>query len=100
SVDVVHVEANEHGHSFTAAIRLSPLDPQQVQVELFAEGINSPMPTRILMEPQSSRTGHNGILLYQAEVDGSRNLAYYTIRLIPHHDHLAVPLEANMIYWQ
>lgn len=100
SVDEVHVEANEHGHRFTAAIRLSPLDPQQVQVELFAEGINSPMPTRILMEPQSSGTGHNGIFLYQAEVDGSRNLADYTIRVIPHHEHLAVPLEANMIYWQ
>ena len=100
AVDEVHVEANERGHRFTAAIRLSPLNPQQVQVELFAEGINSPMPTRILMVPQSDGSRGNGTFVYQAEVDASRSLADYTIRVIPYHEHLAVPLEANLIYWQ
>lgn len=100
SVDEIHVEANEHGHRFTAAIRMSPLHPQQVQVELFAEGINSPLPMRILMEWKSDRARENGTFLYQAEVDASRNLSDYTIRVIPYNENLAVPLEANMIYWQ
>ena len=100
AVDEVHVEANEGGHRFTAAIRLSPLHPQQVQVELFAEGIHSPMPTRILMVPQDDGSRDSGTFLYQAEVDGSRNLSDYTIRVIPYHEHLSVPLEANLIYWQ
>lgn len=100
SVGEVHVEGKDGKLHVTTPVYLSPLHPQQVRVELFAEGINSPMPTRILMEPQSSEPGDEGIFLYQAEVDESRSLADYTVRVMPYHEKLAVPLEANMIYWQ
>jgi len=52
------------------------------------------------MEPESNRSTENGTFLYQAEVDSSRNLSDYTVRVIPYHENLAVPLETNCIYWQ
>src|SRR5690606_39875655 len=73
SVGEVHVKEKDGRRHVTTPVHLSTLHPQQVQVELFAEGINSPLPTRILMEPQSSEPDDKGIFLYQAEVDGSRS---------------------------
>src|SRR5690554_594298 len=100
SVKEVHVESKGTGHRFTAEIHLSPLHPQQVQVELFAEGISSPLPTRILMESTNQGTGGMGTYIYQAEVDGNRGISDYTIRILPYAEGLMVPLETNLIYWQ
>ena len=100
SIEEVHVDATERGHRFTATVHLSPLHPQQVQVELFAEGINSPLPDRVLMVLKTENANPNGSYNYEAEVDGNRDVSDYTVRILPHPDSLTVPLETNLIYWQ
>ena len=100
AVEEIRVEAKGKGHRFTATVRLSPIHPQQVQVELFAEGRNSPLPDRVLMELKSEGPDAKGSYSYEAEVDGSRNVSDYTVRILPHQEGLMVPLETNLIYWQ
>jgi len=38
--------------------------------------------------------------LYTASVPATRPLTDYTVRVIPHFDDIAVPLEAGWILWQ
>ncbi|MGB5474185.1 MAG: hypothetical protein WBQ78_11975 [Gammaproteobacteria bacterium] len=37
---------------------------------------------------------------YRTEVPATRPASDYTVRLVPHHDSLAIPLEDAHILWQ
>ena len=100
SIGEVNIERKGEGHHFTATVQLSPLNPQQVQVELFADGTNSPLPDRILMQLKNEGPGISGTYTYEAEVNESRNASDYTVRIIPYDEDLDVPLETSLIYWQ
>jgi len=96
----VHVENGGTDYQITASIHLASLPPQQVQVELFADGINNAVPIRIPMKVTDKRIGKTDTYIYTAQVDARRPWEDYTVRIIPRHESLAVPLECNLIYWQ
>ena len=98
AVENYQTQESGQGHLVTATIHLSSLDPTQVQVELFAEGIHSLLPSIVLMELKGKED--NDRYTYQCEVNSERSLSDYTIRIIPRHDSLRIPLESNLIYWQ
>src|SRR5690606_27698975 len=98
AVENYQMQESEKGYVITASIHLSSLDPTQVQVELFAEGINSAMPNVVLMELEGKE--NNNCYSYRCEMNAKRSLSDYTIRIIPRHDLLYIPLESNLIYWQ
>lgn len=92
------VDAAENTYMFEIHINLSTLDPKDVKVELFANGINPNLPTKHEMVIQPSEDP--SVYVYRITVSASRPLLDYTVRAIPFHADVSVPLEAPHILWQ
>ncbi len=93
-------ETNAAGHRFEVQVYLGDLDPDAVQVELYADGVNGGAPVRERMTRIGPLVGAVSGYAYRAEVPASRPAADYTARVIPHYDGVSVPLEADRILWQ
>jgi glycogen phosphorylase len=92
----LQVTSGADQHAFQVPVYLGGLDPQAVQVELYAESPNGTAPLRLAMtrgERLIDATGH----VYSARVPVTHPASDYTPRLIPHHPEAAVPLEAAQI---
>jgi starch phosphorylase len=96
----VKVETNGEQHVFEAQVYLEDLEPSAVRVELYADGINGETPVRQEMKRVRQLVGAPSGYLYSATVPATRPALDYTARVIPHHDGVAVPLEAAQILWQ
>ncbi len=95
----VKVESDAEKHSFEVQVYLGSLDPNSVKVELYADGVNGGEPERQEMKRGQPLTDTNGFS-YSAQFPTTRPATDYTARVIPHHDGVAVPLEAAQILWQ
>jgi starch phosphorylase len=90
---LARVETTADQHVFQILVYLGELDPDAVQVDLYANSPNGAAPLRLGMtrgERLSDANGH----VYSARVPGSHAASDYTARIIPHHLEAAVPLEA------
>ncbi|MGZ9234339.1 MAG: alpha-glucan family phosphorylase [Anaerolineales bacterium] len=96
----VKVETDGEKHVFEAQMYLDDLDPEAVRVELYANGVDDTAPERLEMKRVRQLVGATNGYAYRAEVPVARPATDYTARLIPHHDGVAVPLEAPHILWQ
>jgi len=52
------------------------------------------------MKLSAEQSGTPGNHIYRAALSADRPTTDYTVRLIPHCDGVAVPLEASLIRWQ
>lgn len=95
----VHSEDKDNGHLFHVQVELNSLNPENVLVELYADGINGADPVKIKMKPVADTTG-NGMKEYNAHVDNSRPASDYTPCIVPNYENISVPLEDNLILWQ
>jgi glycogen phosphorylase len=97
------IESSAREHRFTVEVRLGPLAPQTVRVELFAEARSGaePFPQErremVRLEPSATAPGFD---VYRASVPAARPAGDYTARIVPVHPDVAVPLEAPHILWQ
>jgi starch phosphorylase len=96
----VKVETNGREHTFDVQVYLNELDPNDVRIEVYANGINGESPVRQEMKCARQLVGAAGGYSYRAAASATRPAADYTPRIIPHHDDLALPLEAANILWQ
>jgi starch phosphorylase len=94
------VEKEDDQHVFELQVYLDDLDPDAVQVELYANGINGAAPEQLEMARMRQLTGSLGGYIYSARVPAIRTERDYTARIIPRHEGAAVPLEAPWILWQ
>jgi starch phosphorylase len=94
------VESNGEQQVFEVQVYLNALDPNAVQVELYASGVNGDCPVRQEMKRSSELAGIASGYAYSARVPATRPVTDYTARVIPHHSDVAVPLEAAPILWQ
>jgi starch phosphorylase len=94
------VETSGNQLVFEAQVYLNDLDPNAARVELYADGINGGGPVRQEMECTRQLDGASGGYVYRARVPATRPASDYTVRVIPHHSGVAVPLEAARILWQ
>jgi glycogen phosphorylase len=96
----VKVETDGGQHVFEVQVYLDDLDPYAVRVELYAVGVRDGVP--VLQEMKSVRrpAGMENGTVYRARVAADRPATDYTVRLVPHHEGAAVPLEAAHILWQ
>jgi starch phosphorylase len=96
----VKIETAEQKHTFEVQVFLHEIDPDAVQVELYADGSNG-SPT---VRQELKRLRHLGGLVngyvYSGSVPATRPAADYTPRVMPHSPHLGVPLEVSQILWQ
>jgi starch phosphorylase len=75
-------------------------DPEAVRVELYADGASSGSPVRHEMTRGRRLEGAEVGYAYRAEVPATRPAADYAVRIIPHHDGVAIPLEVAHVLWQ
>ncbi len=87
-------------HAFEVQVYLDDLDPNTVRVELYADGVTGETPVRQEMKRVRQLVGTVGGYAYGATVPANRPFTDYTPRILPHHDGVAVPLEAAKILWQ
>lgn len=89
----------ENGYLFQVTIWLNGIHPNNVSLELYADGLNGTAPERIVMK--SNLISKNGKEhLFHTKVMTKRPASDYTARVIPHYEGLAVPLEDNLIFWE
>ena len=95
----LRAETNADHHVFEVEIFLNGLDPDEVRVELYADGINGGDPVREEMKcaPPADASSH---CIYHATVPAARRPGDYTARAIPWRSGVAVPLESAQILWQ
>jgi starch phosphorylase len=96
----VKVETNCKHHVVEVQVYLDDLDPRAVRVELYADGVNGDTPVRQEMKRVRQLVGAASGYVYSAAVPATRPASDYTARIVPHHDGVAVPLEAAQILWQ
>ncbi|MBF0456659.1 MAG: alpha-glucan family phosphorylase [Nitrospirae bacterium] len=96
----VKIETNAVRHIVKVEVYLNALCPNSVRVELYADAVNGGTPVRQEMTCSGQSASETGCYIYTAAVSAARPPAEYTARVIPHCDHVAVPLEASQILWQ
>ncbi len=95
----MRVTSDKEKHLFDVQVYFGALDPNSLQVELYAEGLNGAEPVRQQMVRRGKLVGGHGYL-YSAQVDRERPASDYAARIIPHFPGAQVPLEASQILWQ
>jgi starch phosphorylase len=94
------VKTRNKQHVFEIEVHLHHLDPKAARVELYADGIDGSGPVRQEMKRVRQLAGTSGTCVYRATVPATRPALDYTVRVLPQHDGVAVPLEAAQILWQ
>jgi starch phosphorylase len=87
-------------HVFEVQISLNDLSPDEVLVELYADGNGTAEPERYSLSLGRQIPSGFGSYVFTARVPASRMPAEYTPRIIPRLDGAKVPLEDNRILWQ
>jgi glycogen phosphorylase len=85
---------------FDVQVYFNDLNPDSVQVELFANGVNGESPFSQKMEQGEKLKGPGNGYYYFTSVYSTRPASDYTIRAIPYFPDVAVPLEISRILWQ
>jgi starch phosphorylase len=93
------VETKQPWHFFQVQVYLGDLDPETVQVELFAEPVNGSERIRQKMARGEQLVAARGFN-YSARVSAARPAGDYTPRVVPFHPGAQVPLEETRISWQ
>ena len=96
----LRVKTQDNQRVFEVEVYLDDLDPESVRVELYADGVGGGPPVRQEMRRVGQLAGTTGGGAYRAQVPAVRPATHYTVRLVPHRDGVAVPLEAAHILWQ
>jgi starch phosphorylase len=97
------VATTASGFQFDVQLYLGAIAPQDVAVQLYADGIDGAGPQVYDMTLQSAPAtggGGAGWGLYRVAVPANRPAGDYTARVVPRLAGVAVPLEANHILWQ
>jgi len=96
----VKIATSEKQYVFDVQVYFNDIEPDKVQVELFANGLNGEGPMITKMERGEKSEGTVNGYHYSASVNSSRPATDYTSRVIPHLPGLSVPLETALILWQ
>jgi len=85
---------------FEVKVLFNGIDPNDVHVELFANGIDGKAPDIKKMKRSKKIAGTAGAFLFVSSVPSKRPATDYTPRIIPHFAGASIPLETNLILWQ
>lgn len=88
------------GFFFEVQVYLHELRPEEVRVQLYAEGLPGQAPEKPDMQLAALEQQQDCLARYRLNLPAGRPPADYTPRIIPADDKIAVPLEAAFILWQ
>jgi starch phosphorylase len=94
------IETRDSQHFFQVEVLPGNLNPDQLQVELYADSVLGGKPALEVMTVTESSADSHGVLTYSTQLSATRPASDYTARIIPHHPNASVPLEARQILWQ
>jgi starch phosphorylase len=94
------VETAGGEHVFRVQVYLDELDPQAVQVELYADASGQAPVLRQPMTREAPLPGTVNGYIYNARVPATRPPEQFVPRIVPYHPEAIVPLEAAWILWQ
>lgn len=97
-IGAIRKEMVDGQHIVTAQVYLDDLDAPDVTVQLFANGDEQEAICHD-MEKMDALSGAVHGYNYRIAVDADRDINHYTVRIIPQHEHVNVPLEAAEITW-
>ncbi|MGZ4887400.1 MAG: alpha-glucan family phosphorylase, partial [Candidatus Aminicenantales bacterium] len=95
------VQATQDGGTLLveAQVHLGNLDPEWIDVELYADGADGKEPARHAMQRGARLAARNGFS-FTARLPATRPASDYTVRVFPRFPGVRVPLEAGQILWQ
>ena len=96
----LRVETGADNHVFEVEVFLNGLDPDEVRVELYADGIDGGDPVREEMKCAPPPAEAFQSCVYHAAVPSTRPAGDYAARVTPQRAGVAVPLESAQILWQ
>jgi starch phosphorylase len=96
----VRVQTQSGQHVFEAPLSLGDAKPEDIRVELYADGIQRKGPEIHELKPMQKLAGSGNEYTYGATISAARPASDYTARAVPRHDGVSIPLEANSIVWQ
>ncbi len=98
------VDTTARGFEFEVVLNLGGLAPEDLAVQLYANGVDGTGPQVYDMTLQTQPTAAAGSRAaqgsYRVAVPANRPAGDYTARVVPRLTGAAVPLEANHILWQ
>jgi starch phosphorylase len=95
----VRIKDQPDGHEFEVELHLHGLDPTAVRVQLYAEAGNDGDSVEDMTRIRTT-ADPRGAALYRATLPGRRATGDYTVRVLPAHADVSVPLECGRIAWQ
>ncbi len=93
-------QAIDNGWSFDIQVYLGEILPDQVRVELYADGGKNEKSLKVTCQHHETITGAVHGYRYHATVTTKRPATDFTPRVIPAHADAEIPAEANLIAWQ
>ncbi len=96
----VKIETIENQHIFEVQIYFNDINPDNVQIELFSDGINGAAPVIQIMNRGKKLDGDYNGYQYNASVMATRSAYDFTARAIPIIPSVSVPLEIHRILWE
>lgn len=97
--EMVFEDGPEKEYRALAEVHLGQLTPSDIIVECFAENGNS-APFRFPLSLQGVSKISAEIFVFSGYVPADRQKSHYTIRVLPSHAEVQVPLEMQQIVWE
>lgn len=89
----VQVTTERGEHHFAVTVYLGDMSPDDIAVELYADGDPS-----TAMRRDAPLVGAHGYV-YVGAVPAARPAAHFTPRIVPHHVDARIPLELPLVLW-
>ena len=96
----IETQKTDHGWLFQIQVYLGEILPDQISVELYAEGIDGNKSLLIKCNCKEKITGAIHGYTYVTKIETTRPATDFTARIIPQHTEAQIPAEAGMINWQ
>ncbi len=97
---VVERRTMDNRHVFSAQVYLDDIPPEEVAVELYAEGLDGRPPERHPLKRMEPLAGAVNGYTYLGVVAAQRPIDHYTLRVRPQHAEALVPMEEWHILWE
>ena len=96
----IKTETTEKQHKIDVQIYFGEIDPDTIEVQMFADAITGEAPFIQQMTRSKKSKAKDGSYTYSVSVASTRPASDYTPRIIPNLSGVSVPLETNLILWQ
>jgi glycogen phosphorylase len=96
----VTVDRRDGKYFYRVQVHLGSIKPDEVEVELYADPLDSQPPLRTPMALDRAIVNSSGIYEYSGTAPANRPADHYTPRAIPRRPGISIPLETALIAWQ